>query len=196
MKSTERVFDGLLVLQCRGGDRRAHLLLVKRWHQRFCKQAYWYTKDIDLAKDVVQESWSVIFRKLHTLSDPNSFGSWAMSIVNRRTIDMLRKSSRRSKKLRRYYEDLKDINEYYETNKTDLEGDPSADTNYSEIIMKAIKNLPKNQQSVLRLFYIEEYSLLEISNILGLSQGTVKSRLFYAREKLKSILKHYKNEKS
>ena len=55
--------------------------------------------------------------------------------------------------------------------------------------MNAIKNLPQNQQIILRLFYLEECSINEISSILKISKGTVKSRLFYAREKLKSIFK-------
>ena len=50
--------------------------------------------------------------------------------------------------------------------------------------------LPEGQQIVLKLFYTEEYSLIEICEILGLSLGTVKSRLFYAREKLKTIIKN------
>ncbi len=53
----------------------------------------------------------------------------------------------------------------------------------------AIRSLSKNQQIVLRLFYTQEYSLMEISEILDISIGTVKSRLFHSREKLKTILK-------
>ncbi len=52
-----------------------------------------------------------------------------------------------------------------------------------------IRVLPKDQQVVLRLFYTEEYSLKEISEILEISVGAVKSRLFHARERLKISLK-------
>ncbi len=73
---------------------------------------------------------------------------------------------------------------------TNLEGTNNEEKN-TEIIklQQAIKSLPNNQQIVLRLFYTQEYSLLEIGNILDISVGTVKSRLFHAREKLKTILK-------
>lgn len=195
MKSAERVFDGLLVLQCRSGDKKAYSLLVKRWHQKFCKQAYWYMKDINLAKDVAQESWTVIFKKLNTLSDPNSFGSWALSIVNRKAIDALRKDSRRNENLKSYYEDVKN-NDQHETNKNITNDNNPTNSGDSKIIMRAIKELPDNQQVVLQLFYVEEYPVLEISKILNISKGTVKSRLFYAREKLKSILKNKNHEKS
>lgn len=192
MRSTERVFDGLLVLQCKSGDKKAYSLLVKRWHQKFCKQAFWYTKDIDLAKDIAQDSWVVIFKKLHMLSDPNSFGSWALSIVNRKAIDALRKVTRGNKNLKDYYKDLKTKNNQYKT----INDDTNTATNHSKLIIRAINNLPENQQVVLKLFYVEDYSVLEISNILNVSAGTIKSRLFYAREKLKSLLKNKDHEKS
>jgi RNA polymerase sigma factor (sigma-70 family) len=58
------------------------------------------------------------------------------------------------------------------------------------LVQKAILSLPANQQVVLRLFYTEGYSLNEISDILEIAVGTVKSRLFHGREKLKTILKN------
>ena len=59
----------------------------------------------------------------------------------------------------------------------------------------AISELSENQQMVLRLFYKEDYSLNEMSDILEISVGTVKSRLFHAREELKTILKYWKQSK-
>ena len=56
-------------------------------------------------------------------------------------------------------------------------------------LLDAIKQLPVQQQEVLKLFYTEDYSLKEISQLLHISVGTTKSRLFHAREKLKLILK-------
>ena len=57
-------------------------------------------------------------------------------------------------------------------------------------LLKAIQNLPLEKQEIIRLFYSEEYSISEISKFLKIPKGTVKSRLFKAREKLKSILKN------
>ena len=56
-------------------------------------------------------------------------------------------------------------------------------------LKKAISLLPSTQRMVLSLFYLENYSLKEISGILDISEGTVKSRLFNAREHLKETLK-------
>jgi len=55
-------------------------------------------------------------------------------------------------------------------------------------IRVGIQQLPMSQRIVLSMFYMENLSLAEISSVLDVSKGTVKSRLFYAREKLKTII--------
>lgn len=182
MNKPEKIFDGLLVLQCQKGDKKAFSLLVKRWHAKLCKQAFFYTKDIDVSKDIAQDSWNVIIKRIASLKEPNSFGSWALTIVNRKAIDWFRQHKKNENKLHTYYENSK-VN-------YDTDNNNNSDGGNSKIVLKAIKKLPENQQIILRLFYVEEYSILEISKILNISKGTVKSRLFYAREKLKSIVKN------
>ncbi|MBD1262993.1 RNA polymerase sigma factor [Maribacter polysiphoniae] len=175
--SPNKIFDALLVLQYQSGDKKALGMLVKRHHTKFCGHANWYLGDLDASKDVVQDCWGIIINKLGNLRDPNSFSSWAMRIVTRKSIDFLKQNRNKREKLRHYgYTNLEDT--------TNEEGN-------AEIIklQQAIKSLPNDQQIVLRLFYTQEYTLIEISNILDISVGTVKSRLFHAREKLKTILK-------
>lgn len=180
MTDTTKIFDGLLVLQYRAGNKKALNLLVKRYHLKLCRQSYWYTHDIEAAKDIVQDSWAVIMTKLETLKDPNFFGSWALSIVTRRSLDYVNKVKRATVQLEEFQR-----NASFEDSSHSKEGDEMV----TKKLIGAISALPKEQQMVLRLFYTQEYSLREISKILGISEGTVKSRLFHAREKLKSILK-------
>ncbi|NJB69546.1 RNA polymerase sigma-70 factor (ECF subfamily) [Saonia flava] len=177
MKDTHKTFDGLLVLEYQSGNTKAMSLLVKRYHKKLCGHAFWYTKDIDVSKDIVQDSWKVIIQKMNSLKEPNNFGSWATKIVTRKSLDFINKENRKREHLKGYYEASKN-------------GEDRLDKE-SEInkLLHAIRLLPKNQQIVLKLFYIEEYSLKEMSNILEISVVTVKSRLFHAREKLKTILK-------
>ena len=195
MNKPEKIFDGLLVLQYQNGDKKALALLVKRWHIKMCKQAYWYTKDSDVAKDIAQDSWSSILKHIYTLKNTNSFGSWALTIVNRKAIDWIRKEKNTDEKLHRFYENSK-ANDGTKENCNSIDNDPTivADDR-TKIIINAIKNLPNNQQIIIRMFYLEEYTIQEIGVILEISKGTVKSRLFYAREKLKLTLKMIKNEK-
>ncbi len=192
MTKPEKIFDGLLVLQYRKGSKKALSLLVKRWHTKLCKHAYYYVKDRDVAKDIAQDSWRVILQHIGNLKDVNSFGSWVLVIVNRKAIDCLRKKQKTDKKLHQYYEDSRTNYDTIETTHTITDDRVFAATDSAEVIMSSIRKLPNNQQIILRLFYLEEYSILEICKILEISKGTVKSRLFYAREKLKLILKKEK----
>lgn len=177
MGDTNRIFDGLLVLQYKAGNQNALATLVKRYHLKLCRHSYWYTHDMEASKDIVQDSWGTIINKLGGLKDPNFFRSWAMRIVTRKSLDFVNKRKREIEKLHAFRK-----SPYVEN-----EGDGLV----MEILKlrKAIPSLPEEQQLVLRLFYTEEYSLKEISTILDVSIGTVKSRLYHAREKLKTIIK-------
>ncbi|MEL6812608.1 MAG: sigma-70 family RNA polymerase sigma factor [Bacteroidota bacterium] len=181
MTQPNKILDGLLVLELRSGNKRAAALLVKKWHIKFCNQAYWYVRDREIAKDVAQDSWGIIFRKIGKLKDPNSFGSWAMKIVTRSAIDKIRSSQRELQKLKLHYD----------TSNSIPAGDPPLDHRENiDLLLSAITELPQKQQLVLRLFYLEEFSITQISEVLEVSPGTVKSRLFTAREHLKTILKN------
>ena len=176
--------DAELVKAYQAGDQKAIAILVKRWHLIFCKKAYWIVKDANLSKDIAQESWQTIMDKLHTLQNPSSFKSWALRIVYSKSLDVLRSMSRKRSK----------ETEFGNSQEVFVE-DSSDIIELKEALLKAIKYLPEQQQSVLRLFYTEAYSLKEISDLLNISEGTVKSRLFHAREKLKLKLKtkNYEN---
>jgi len=178
--------DSELIKRYLSGDKASLALLVERWHSIFCEKAFWVLKNKDTVKDVAQESWIVIINKLHTLKNADSFKSWALRIVYNKAIDAYNKSRKES------------IQDIY----TKLDSEVFINTSENEErkalqmkLLSAIQNLPKDKQEVIRLFYVEEYSLKEISSLLQIPLGTTKSRLFKAREKLKSIIKSYDYEK-
>ena len=186
MNKPEKIFDALLVKECQSGNTDAVNLLVKRWHVKLCKQAYWYTKDRAVAKDIVQDGWSVILKRIGSLSDPYSFGSWAMRIVVRKSIDWLRKQKT----------ELNHLKQYHESNTiSNVDDHATFAEDRHALLRNAIKKLPEEQQMVLHMFYLHEHSLREISTTLKIPSGTVKSRLFKAREKLKQLLKNRNYEK-
>ncbi|SDS26894.1 RNA polymerase sigma-70 factor, ECF subfamily [Formosa sp. Hel1_31_208] len=174
-----RIEDEILVKEYRSGNKEALTILVKKWHIIFCKKALWILKDPHLSKDVAQETWQVVIAKIEDLKDPASFGSWALRIVYSKSLDMLRVKAR-----------AKILERQKQTAELPQEEDRNEDSQLKAVLLKAILNLPLQQQNVITLFYNQEYSLKEISELLDISVGTVKSRLFHAREKLKKLLKH------
>lgn len=170
--------DAKLVKAYQAGDQKAMAILVKRWHVIFCKKSYWIVKDVSSSKDIAQECWQIIMDKLHTLQKPSSFKSWALRIVYSKSLDALREINR------------KRLNESdYKMTKILVVEESQENTELKAALLKAVKALPEQQQAVLRLFYTEDYSLKDISKLLNISVGTTKSRLFHAREKLKTLLK-------
>jgi len=176
---TDKFIDAQLVKQFQAGDTHALTALVKRWHKLFCEKAYWIVKDADQSKDIAQESWKIIIAKLTDLKDPEKFKYWALRIVYSKSLDVLRASNKK----RLHIESLTREQEVASVNSND-EHELKSD------LLKAVKLLSNKQQHVIRLFYVENYSLKEIALLLQISVGTAKSRLFHAREQLKTILKH------
>jgi RNA polymerase sigma-70 factor (ECF subfamily) len=178
MHKKNHISDGILVIRYVKGDEAALAILVKRFHKTFCNQAYWIVKDADAAKDVAQDSWNLIINKVYTLKDTERFKSWALRIVHRKAIDWTKGVSKQTQH-REAYKVTKSIQDI-----------PSEDLSpLKQKLLKAIHELPVHQQQVIRLFYVNDYTLKEVSEIIQISEGTAKSRLFHAREKLKKILK-------
>lgn len=185
MGKPNRIVDSLLVISYQGGNKKAFDLLVRRWNTKLCAHAYHYLEDWESAKDVTQDTWSTVLAKIHMLRDSNSFGNWAMTIAGRKALDTIAKQSRRRKEVKsQFWEDHKTVSEPLHTKEAQINQ-----------ILKVMATLPLEQKMVLRLFYLEEYSLKEISAITNTSVGTVKTRLFRAREKIKEELKIRKDEK-
>ncbi len=176
--------DAKLVEQYQSGNALALAELVERWHKTFCNKAYWLVKNQDVAKDIAQDSWKTIINKMDSLNDVNSFGSWALRIVYTKSLDWIKYKNKEREKLQEYHK-FNNIQE--------VKTDDNVQLKLS--LLKAVKGLPENQQVVIRLFYVEDYVLKEISEILNISIGTAKSRLFHAREKLKEILKINRSKK-
>jgi len=182
MNNSKEISDAELVVQYQSGDKKALITLVTRWHKKFCSHAYWYTKEAELSKDIVQESWAVIINKIDTLRQADKFGSWGLSIVTRKAIDSIREQNK--------YRKLDDYTEANLVEEEQINASP-----LHSLVLKEIKGLPNEQQIVLKLFYVEGYKIHQIAELLNIAKGTVKSRLFTAREKLKSILKTRNHER-
>ena len=178
MGKPDKIVDSLLVISYKAGDQKALDLLVRRWNHKLCAHAYSYLKDWSLAKDVTQDTWSAVLAKIHRLRDTNSFGSWAMTIVTRKALDVLKKQKNSKSAMA----------EQFWNEQQQVPDPPDTKTAKMERIKAVMAQLSLEHRMVLKLFYLEEYSLKEISSIVGVSMNTVKTRLFRARQKIKDEL--------
>lgn len=180
-RDPEQIFDELLIIRCQERDDEAISLLWNRWHPRILKWSFGFLKNDDLASEVAQESWISIFKGIGKLKDPALFRFWAYKIVQRRSADYIRKVQRE----RELTTELE-----YEYRDTD---EPSSHSEV-ELTLRAIKELPPMHQEMLRLFYLEKFTVKEIAKMTRLPVGTIKSRLFYSRQQLKIKLKEVSYE--
>ncbi len=184
MESANQVFEELLVLNAQNGDTQAINLLVKRWNGRIRNQIYRHTQNAEVSGDISQEVWIAIFKGIDKLEDVRKFGVWALSIASRKAIDWIRKTQ-----VDRKRENIREM--------VASEMAEASDTDERDMLIKhlraALKTLPEEQRLILSLYYLESLSVPDIAEVLNVPNGTVKSRLYYARENLKQIIKEYGN---
>ncbi len=172
-----RIEEELLVIRCQEGDEAAIAELVARWHPRLVRYAWRLTGNESTARDVVQESWIAVVRGIARLDDPACFPAWIYRVLHRRATDWIRGEQRR-RKLHGELENAELIRA------DEARNAPASGSSAGRDLRGAIDRLPADDKAVLTLKYLEEFSIAEIADALGLPEGTVKSRLHYAREKL------------
>lgn len=168
------IYHELLILQAQGGNKEAFEGLVKVWDRPFFSYARAYTGCEAAAWDIVQETWVVIIGKLNALSHPTKFKGWAFRILNHKCVDHFRKASA-DKKL-----------SHSLAEKTDRKDAQNSDEH--ETLHAALQQLTSDQKTLVLLRFNQAMSILEISTILGIPEGTVKSRLHRTLNELKLSL--------
>jgi RNA polymerase sigma factor (sigma-70 family) len=173
-REVNQVFNDILVMLALEGDREALDKLAKRWWPRHYTHAIRLLGHDEGAADVVQESWRQILTGLRKLNDVSRFLAWSYSIVSRRCYDLIRKRQSDRKNETINYEQI---------------SRGAANQGLKLDMEKALKQLPGDQRAALALFYVEGFKVHEIATALHLPAGTVKTRLFHARRRLKDFFK-------
>jgi len=168
------VLEELLVASAMAGSQAAFGQLVARWTPRLIRHAGHLLRDPDAARDAVQEAWIGAARGLRRLEDPARFAPWIFALVSRRCADSVRRAVRD----RRLMVQASDFAEETASDAVDARLD----------LRQAIARLPVGQRLVVSLHYGEGFGVDEIAAAHGLPPGTVKSRLFAAREALRTYL--------
>ena len=186
------MLEGDLVKHARHGDLKAYDELVKRYQERIYATIYHMTANHEDANDIAQEAFIKAYQALKSFRGGSSFYTWIYRIAVNKTINFLKQ--RKNK----YHLSLNDI-DFNPENDPELVAlistkTPHHDAGLSELQKKlneALLKLSEPHRMVAVLHDVQGMSHEEIASIMGCNIGTVRSRLFYARQQLQGHLAEY-----
>lgn len=182
------VHEQILVLTAQQGETEAFRKLVEIYERRLLYFIRRLSVTADGSLDVLQETWLTVFRRLPTLKSPAAFRVWLYRIARDKAVDALRRRRRQHGIMTELFE-----TRAADSRQTDLEADNDFDADDARAIHHALGRLSDPHREVLSLRFLEGMPLEDISQVLGCSVGTVKSRLHHARRLLRQSLERKKD---
>ena len=178
----EREDDVQLIQRTLSGDNAAFGILLQRYQKSVHALVWRKLGDFHIAEDITQETFLQAYKKLSTLKNHNQFAGWLYVIADRLCIDWSRKRRLITESLegtpveeveRSSY--IHHVSEQRETERTERR---------RELVKQLLAKLPESERTVVTLYYLGEMTAKEIGKFLGVSVGTIKSRLRRGRKRL------------
>jgi len=189
-----------IVQLCQIGDKVAFQELVKRYQKSVFALLYQLAPEWRDLNDLAQEAFIRVYRGIHNLRNPKIFKSWLNQIILNLFYDELRKRPRRLKTISmdQTFEDDSGESEFIrEVKDNKLKPDEIIVNNETkEAIKTAMSQLPEQFRTAIVLRELQGLQYEEIAEILGCALGTVKSRIWRARERLQVLLEPLLSDKT
>lgn len=179
--------DVLLIKKILKGEKKAYEIIVKRYMKRAYFTALGFTGNHQDALDLSQEAFIKAYHSLHKFNLSMSFSSWFYTILKNLCLNFIKKK----KKISGTPLEIKNESEL-EKSLGPLDDAQKKET--KKILWEAISRLPIKEQEIILLRYFQELSYEEISRIIECPIGTVMSRLYYAKKRLRENLKDILNK--
>lgn len=183
----EKVTDEILIAQFQQGDVDAFDLLVRRYKDQLLNYVYRFVGNRIDAEDIVQETFLRVYKNKHYYKEIAKFSTWVYTIAGN-----LAKTELRRRKRRKVFSVSNFVNDERDFDIPDLNRNPEKEVDGSikdGFIQKAIEKLPSKFKEVILLRDVQGFAYEEISQILSIPLGTVKSRVNRGRLKLQEDLK-------
>lgn len=171
------------------GDQKAYEAILKRYKIGIHNMIYQMIKNREETEDLVQETFVKAFNSLNSYNDQYAFSTWLYKIAFNHCIDAIRKKKLKTLPLDKPIQ-LREGEVRHQI--SDNSHSPEGDFLFAEkrdLIQKTIDTLPERYRTAIILRHQQERSYEEISQILKIPLGTVKARIFRAREMLKKKLR-------
>ena len=166
-----------IITQIKNGDEQAFAELIEKYKLPIYKTAKSILKDEDDVCDAIQDTALSIYKNIPNLKNEEYFKTWVIRITINKCYDILKKHKLNNEKMLKAQEDVSELHTNFDNNvilQTDLQ--------------RTLELLEEDLKIVTVLYYYNDLSISEIADILNIPKGTVKSRVFRAREKLYEIL--------
>lgn len=173
------ISDEDLMQRLRAGDKQAFTELMFRYRRKAVNLAYRYIGDFDEAEDLTQDAFAKIYLNADHFDPHQSFSGWFYSILINGCRDKYRQTKRWLLFSKKYGLNKKEEAAY---------SNPDSSENI-EILKSAMARMSPAKREVLALRLAEDLSYEQIAAVLGISVGTVMSRLFRAKKELVKILR-------
>ncbi|WP_026370211.1 RNA polymerase sigma factor [Kallotenue papyrolyticum] len=176
--------DAIYLRAVANGDMHALEVLFQKYQAQIYQTALGVTRDPSLAEEVLQDVFFRLYRHADRLDGSSPLAPWLYRV----TINLC---YNRLKGLRAWTDSFHELAERLFSPSS---SSPERSVERSElqlVVQQALAELDPKHRAVVVLFYLHEYSVQEIAEIVGVPEGTVKSRLFYARKLLRRYLERY-----
>ncbi|MBQ8758625.1 MAG: sigma-70 family RNA polymerase sigma factor [Clostridia bacterium] len=173
------------------GDTAAFERLVRKYEKYVCTTVYSVVRNYDDSFDVAQEVFLKLYHNIGSFKGESSFSSWLYRIAKNTALDFLRKEKKNKNNVSLYTENGDGEETELSVPDTSVSSNPeqtAVKNEAKDIIYTALDEISEEHKEIIILRDIDGYTYEEIAEMLGLEYGTVKSRLFRAREALRKKL--------
>ena len=169
--------DRELLRRTAARDRDAFRSLYVAYHRRLARFLLRLTRQFDVAEEIINDTMWVVWQRAADFHGDSRVSTWVMGIAYRRALKTLRRANLQARWIE--FDNSADYND---------QGSAVDGADRAELVTRALAALPLEQRLVLELTYYLGHSCAEIAEITDTPVNTVKTRMFHARRKLRSLL--------
>ena len=192
MKTSNKDLDLGLVKRAKAGDYQAFDLLVLKYQSRLISTAFKFVKDLQIAEDLVQDSFIKSFKSIDSFREDSTFYTWIYRITVNTSKNYLVSKKKKDELLQTDFSKAKDS--IIEAVDQDTPEDLYQASELQNTIIQSLNGLADDTKTALTLREFDGLSYEQIAEVVNCPVGTVRSRIFRGREVIDNAIKEYRKD--